>query len=447
MEHFMKTLSHVNERGVALVISLMFLALLSMLGTTAIIMTTTDMQIGRNYRQSADAFYNADAGVNFAFNKIKAGYQAGSFSLPSNPGETATLSYTTPSGFSFSISDVTKITDDAYSFTSTGTGPDNAETVIKVVFSLASGVFNYGIFGDLGVSLSGNAYTDSYDSSHGVYTWATRNTEGDVGTNAVTAGAISLSGNAKIYGDASIGPGGDPATGVTTHGHAMVVAPGQEMAADEAKDMTPHPTASPVGATPMSPWTISGNNTDDPGYSGIYQCASGGISISGNGNGIISGDATFYLSGNVSISGNGELKILAGVSLTLYVSGSVTITGNGKLKLETSGSSESSVTIFASGPVSIAGNGISNFSYKPERLQIYGTSTCNSFSISGNGDIYGAIYVPAANVSISGNGDIYGAIIGSAITMSGNGHVHYDEALQSVGPTTDLKLVSWQCGP
>ena len=44
-----------NERGAALVISLMFLVILGLLGTTAVVMTTTDIKIGTNYRQSQSA--------------------------------------------------------------------------------------------------------------------------------------------------------------------------------------------------------------------------------------------------------------------------------------------------------------------------------------------------------------------------------------------------------
>ena len=52
-----------NENGAALVIALMFIAILGMLGTTAYVMTTTDMQIGGNYKASVIALNEADAGV------------------------------------------------------------------------------------------------------------------------------------------------------------------------------------------------------------------------------------------------------------------------------------------------------------------------------------------------------------------------------------------------
>jgi len=52
-----------NEKGFALPVGLMFLAILVLLGTTAVIITTTDLKIGSNYKQSAQAFYAAEAGI------------------------------------------------------------------------------------------------------------------------------------------------------------------------------------------------------------------------------------------------------------------------------------------------------------------------------------------------------------------------------------------------
>ncbi|MBU1149493.1 MAG: hypothetical protein KJ800_00905, partial [Proteobacteria bacterium] len=176
------------------------------------------------------------------------------------------------------------------------------------------------------------------------------------------------------------------------------------------KDMTP--MTDPGGGTPET-LNISGNNSKTLN-SGTYRLPS--ISIRGNAIGNISGDVTLYVTGNTSISGNGRLNILPGGSLTIYVSGTV----------------------------SISGNGITNSTALPENLIIYGTSTCTNVRISGNGNIYGAIHAPAAGVSVTGNGDIYGSIIGSTMTISGNGNIHYDEALQNVGTSSDLKLLSWK---
>jgi len=411
-----KTLSG-NEKGMVLVTVLLLIAVSIILGTTAVMQTSTDLKISTNYKTGKEAFYNADAGVHYALSMMEAGLGASpaTFSLPtsadpSDANNSSTLNYSVPSGFSFVISDITMLAPDIYSFTSTGSGPNNATAAVTATFTVTAGIFNYGIFGNLGVTMSGNGKTDSYDSSVGPYTWATHNTNGDVGTNDTGTGAIALSGNATIYGNAVVGQGGFPSTDVTTSGNAQVL--GQKLAADEPKDMTP--LTLPSGGTSMSAWNISGNNSDTLS-SGTYRLP--GININGNGKGYISGDVTLYVTGNIATSGNGKLQILPGGSLTIYVAGSM----------------------------NISGNGIANDTTSPEKLQVYGTSTCTNVSISGNGNIYGAIYAPLAGISITGNGDIYGSIIGSTMNISGNGNIHYDEALQNVGPgNSDLKLLSWE---
>jgi len=61
---------HENEQGAALVISLMFLAILALLGSTAVVLTTTDMQIGANQRDNTQSYYAAEAGLQEALHRM-----------------------------------------------------------------------------------------------------------------------------------------------------------------------------------------------------------------------------------------------------------------------------------------------------------------------------------------------------------------------------------------
>ena len=67
----MPNLIHKNEKGMVLPLGLMFLAIISILGTTAVIVTTTDLKIGTNYRTSEQAFYAAEAGIEEARARLK----------------------------------------------------------------------------------------------------------------------------------------------------------------------------------------------------------------------------------------------------------------------------------------------------------------------------------------------------------------------------------------
>lgn len=55
-----------GPQGLVLPTALLFLAVLALLGTTAVLTTTTDMKIGHAYTLSAQAFYSAQAGCNEA---------------------------------------------------------------------------------------------------------------------------------------------------------------------------------------------------------------------------------------------------------------------------------------------------------------------------------------------------------------------------------------------
>ncbi len=60
-----------NENGAALVIGLMFLAILGLLGSTAVVLTTTDMKIGANHKTSVQAFNVAQAGIEEALYRLR----------------------------------------------------------------------------------------------------------------------------------------------------------------------------------------------------------------------------------------------------------------------------------------------------------------------------------------------------------------------------------------
>ena len=59
-----------NENGAALIIGLMFLAIIAMAGSTAVILTSTDLQIGANYKTSVEARNVAQAGIGEALYRL-----------------------------------------------------------------------------------------------------------------------------------------------------------------------------------------------------------------------------------------------------------------------------------------------------------------------------------------------------------------------------------------
>jgi len=61
-----------NEKGLALPIALMFLVVLGVMGGAAVMMTRTDIKISGNYKNSEQAFYVAEAGVEHAREVLRA---------------------------------------------------------------------------------------------------------------------------------------------------------------------------------------------------------------------------------------------------------------------------------------------------------------------------------------------------------------------------------------
>jgi Tfp pilus assembly protein PilX len=60
-----------NERGIVTGVALLLLAALALLGTTAAVVTSTDLLIGGNYKLSEQAFYAAEAGVEEARARLR----------------------------------------------------------------------------------------------------------------------------------------------------------------------------------------------------------------------------------------------------------------------------------------------------------------------------------------------------------------------------------------
>jgi hypothetical protein len=410
---------HENEKGIVLVAAIGLVAILALFGTVAVITTSTEIIISKNHKTSVQANYAAEAGYSHLIgaylnntNYFLAKDTATTIGLPATepgaPNFGNNLTYWFPS-ITYDSNDPPQHVDVVSQGKAWGT--NSVEKIQVRITPISSSPFEYGIFTNGDINISGNGVTNSYDSSIDPSA-STLLSNGDVGTNNTGAGTIALSANAVINGDAEVGPGGNPATDITTSGNAEIN--GNTGVAGSPKDMTP--MTDPGGGTPE---TLNLSDFDIKTISsGIYRLPN--ISISGIATGIISGDVTLYVDGNTSISQIGKLVILPGASLTIYASGDASVGGNGIVNL--------------------------NAAPRPEDCVVFGTSSCTSVTISGNGDLYAAIYAPAATTTVSGNGDIYGSLVGDAVTITGNGAILFDESLQdlSVGGISDFNVTLWK---
>ena len=128
-----------NDNGMVLPVSIILIAVLVLLGITAIMMTTTDLKISSNYREDAKALCNAEAGAEFFLDYMRVDAKAASPAIiyPATTGGTVAVAITLPAGFSFNSSvTITCIdsTQGLYKYQMTGTGANNASKTIEVVF-------------------------------------------------------------------------------------------------------------------------------------------------------------------------------------------------------------------------------------------------------------------------------------------------------------------------
>lgn len=408
-----------NQKGMALVTILVLLMLLSLIGSTALFSSNTGKKISANYRYAADALQNADAGIADAARQILNKTIVGNGQV----GWTQTGSTT---GFtnSYSVSYVTR-TDNAgnktiaydptgkpyYQIESAGysSGANGVERRIRAVIQMkhSGSTFDCGVFGDEWVALKGQGYVDSFDSNAGAWTAEGARRNGHVGTNAKGSGVIDLVGQPDIYGNATVGPGG-VATDVTTSGQAEVH--GEKTVASDKKDMTPK--QDPKGGIPL---TLTGTMSVP---SGEYRVSN--IQLSGQNTVTINGNVKLYVDGNFKTAGQSKLKINPGASLTLYVNGNI----------------------------DMAGQGIVNMNEKAEKVLVYGTESCQDVKLAGQSVLYAAIYAPKATATFTGQADIFGSVITRNITVTGQGSIHYDEALKNQGggggAVTGYRMISWK---
>lgn len=276
------------------------------------------------------------------------------------------------------------------------------------------------------VVVTGNGSTDSYDSSQGPYDPATAGSQagmcsngwiemsgnGTVNGDLNTSDSIALTGDATVNGSAFYGPEHeiDMSGNAGVSGETRNTGEGVDEENYRARPYRPEPR----WYTPSSdvPLTNSGNLA----YQG------GRLSLADDDVLELSGGSYHFR--DISLSGNAVIHLRG--DATLYVDQDFTVSGNAKFI------THDPMTLYVDQDFSLSGNGIINVSQRPSDLQIYMTGALGEgrqMDVSGNGDLYAAVWAPNADVTYSGNGDLYGMLVGRTVELTGNGSIHYDESL------------------
>ena len=328
------------------------------------------------------------------------------------------------------------------------TTPRASRTIEVIAQPVATSIGSRGIISRRTFLMTGNGFIDSFDSSNslystnGQYAQGKRESHGDVGILDSTGS--SLANGTYLYGSLTYS---GPAVQNTQHvqgaistpfnvnvpqvsapnwvsgSYSTALPPGQGNVITIRGD----PNASPPTGTPTNPLR--------------YQVSS------------------IVLSGQQTISIKSPVDAVTNQPLPGYDNVQIWITGadGATNSLSTSGNnagitldSNASVKFYVQGNISLTGPSIVNGSGLAANLLIYGVtptdgSTLTAY-IAGQGNFIGVLDAPEFNTTFAGNGDIMGAVIGRTVTISGNGSLHYDQALsqlvQSLEPPA-YAFASW----
>ena len=456
-----------RNRGIALIVALLTLLVLSTLGTSLLFITETEIRTSYNFKLLTQARYAAEAGTQSTLNWLVYSYTAptdySGFNMNVSPvtymGQPVVLSAMTGQTANYPDSAVKTAFDSAlrdksvpgadvtlkYSVTATlqsmrvitpigsasqspllswlirsqgSVGGSQAEVeVTTTIERLGNAAFSYAAFGKSNacsaVTFMNGASTDSFDSNSGNYLATHQNSGGDIGTN----GNINLDSTTLIYGTGSspYSTSGDCAsgskTGVTLNDGSlgyniagMVAGPAVSLPTPAAPSSTP-PTTSQ--STTGTCGTITGCTT----LAGVRNLA------------FAAGDY-----GNLSIGTATTVHLSAGtynINTLALSGGSRLVIDSGPVILNIAGAGlsggDNAVTF-------TGGSTISNTGGHPSDVQlVYGGS--QPLSLMGGASTYGVVYAPNTALTLAGGSDWYGSLIANTVTNSSGTFIHYDRAL------------------
>ena len=228
----------------------------------------------------------------------------------------------------------------------------------------------YALIGIQGITMSGNAVTDSYDSSTGDPTKVGRydllqaKNRGSIASN----GNVTIKENARVMGDVTYGRTSVLTVEPTAH------------VSGAAAPLTTNMSFPSVTLPPAGTYTELGDVNNTSGT----QTVAGGTYVIDN----------LILGGTARIVWQGPVK--------LYIRYSYNVSNNCS---------------------------ISTFENKPANRQLYFLPTCTTASWTGTNVCVGDLYAPDTAFTVAGSVEKMGRIIAKTINNSSSGGMHYDEAL------------------
>lgn len=419
----MKRNNHLaNEKGVVLVTGLVFLAVLTLIGTGAYITTSNELDISRNYRLSKKAFYDAEAGVEYALAMVEDGLAAATpLVLPtSTSGPVTVPNATAPGDFYFTLSTISYVDVNTYLVTINTVTSQGSKAEIAVTFQRdTEPAMSLAAFGDQAIIGKNAATYVSYNSESGDPNndhpsdagWSSTG-EADIGSN----GELDLKSGTVVDGDGYLGEDSPGGTDATITDPSVV---------DEVKPVDwvdPDPLGIDDGGKydPTSYSDSADHDNDDYGIPTSLNL-SGTLTLCGK-----PGGANYYFT---------DLVLKNGASLVVDTTGD---------------------TCATTGPVNIFVDNTSAYIDFKNGSSMNTTGNATDFTLFSNttgkidlkhgGDFTGLIYAPKSDIDIKNSGNLYGAAWGNTVETKNSGIIYYDTALKDKYSveSDDVVISSWR---
>ena len=488
------TRARASEAGIAMILAIFMVLVLSVLGSSLMFVAQTETFSSLNYRLTAQARYGAESGVHKAANFLLYSYTAPGgvgdpltgYNIDVSPvtavgnGDPVVLSSDDQHESNYPVNDVQtafeeattdtlEVQDGTVTYTAyarlmgmrqiadilassdvtiqiwhiTGIGRvDGARNttveVSAIVERQVSPWFNYAAFatypGCESLSFAGGATTSSYDSTAPLV--------GGVPNLANTGGNVGTNGNLTEVGDPTIVNGtlSSPRAGVgecTSNNvtaqtvSGMATVSGGLVELPQALEYPTPPAPNPLPPTTNLQFTQAGGCPAGVDPPAACATSAGGATITPG-----SPSATITM-GNVALAGNTTLRLHAGT----YVVNSLDIIASAQIIIETGPVIFQIAGTDVTTPLRIEGDGISNPSFVPENLRFIYAGTAN-VQVAGGTNTAALLYAPNATGAFAGGADWYGAVIVKRLTATGGVSLHYDRRLQVTGVTAGNYMMS-----
>jgi|GEM_PF-2119636 len=392
-----------NQCGLVYLVALFIVMILALLCNLMLMRSLSEMRASQLSAAEAATFQLAEAGVDQAAINLR---------TPTSLADDITA-MALPEGSVTIDAPPTQLTSQWWQVVAHGLSASQAgaQRSIEAVFQVVPlSVFQYGLFGDQAVNVSGSGTTNSYDSRVGAYNDDSTSPgynvthHGDVGTNATSttlSHGIWISGSISIDGQVAVGPNVPNPTSVVT-GYNSATITGNPKVVSQANSFPMPPVVIPP--------SLSCNDLTVSEHSVVTLSSVGGANGDGN-----------YCYRILTLQGGG------------------TLTADGPVK------------IYLTEQLAARGHSMLGVPSDPTKVQVLisssGSASLENETLTGSTEFYGTLYGPQATINITGNATVYGSVIARVVNLSGSADIHYDQALGNSNTFSNLNkttLISWR---